>query len=55
MARKLEALRHYESEMRAFPHVRSYDALVALARWRGALVGLESAEAFDVIRSIWLS
>lgn len=55
LERKLEALRHYEDEMRSFPHVRSYEAIEALARWRGATVGLESAEAFDVIRSIWFA
>ena len=52
LARKIEALRCYDGEMRSFPHPRSYEALAALARWRGANVGLEAAEAFDILREI---
>ncbi len=44
--RKLAALRAYHSEMRAFPHPRSYEHVEALARVRGATVGLAAAEAF---------
>ncbi len=50
--RKLAALRCYESEMRPPPHARSLEAVEALARMRGASVGLEAAEAFAVIREI---
>ena len=50
--RKLAALRCYESEMRPAPHARSLEAVEALARVRGASVGLEAAEAFAVIREI---
>lgn len=49
---KLAALRCYDEEMRAFPHTRSYAALEALARVRGAQVGLEAAEAFGVVREV---
>jgi len=49
---KERALRAYDEEMRNFPHARSYDALVALARWRGASVGVPAAEAFAVLREI---
>jgi len=50
--RKLAALRAYDSEMRAWPHPRSYRAVEHLARWRGAIVGVEAAEAFETGRSI---
>jgi N-acetylglucosamine malate deacetylase 1 len=52
MQRKIHALEIYESEIRAFPHPRSSRSLVHLACWRGSAVGLWSAEAFEVIRSI---
>ena len=46
LERKLEALRLYESEMRPWPHARSVEAVEYLARWRGATVGVDAAEAF---------
>ena len=46
---KLAALKAYDHEMRAFPHARSCEAVEALAKVRGAHVGLEKAEAFSVI------
>lgn len=46
LPRKLEALRAYQSEMRPWPHARSLDAVRALARVRGATLGVEAAEAF---------
>lgn len=49
---KLEALRAYSSEMRQWPHARSIEALEHLARWRGASVGVEAAEAFMLGRCI---
>ena len=49
---KRQALEAYAEEMRNFPHARSYEALEALARWRGASVGLTAAEAFMVVREI---
>ena len=50
--RKREALEAYASEMRPWPHARSIDALEHLARWRGAQVGLEAAEAFCLLRQL---
>jgi len=44
--RKREALVAYSSEMRDWPHARSLEAVEHLARWRGAQVGVEAAEAF---------
>jgi N-acetylglucosamine malate deacetylase 1 len=51
-ARKRRALQAYEEEMRTFPHPRSFEAIDALAAWRGATAGLKAAEAFTVIREI---
>jgi N-acetylglucosamine malate deacetylase 1 len=52
LSRKLAALEVYASEMRLWPHTRSLRAVEHLARWRGAMVGLEAAEAFQLMRSI---
>lgn len=52
LERKLQALHWYEMEMRAWPHPRSYAAVEALARWRGASVGKGAAEAFELVRTI---
>lgn len=49
---KIQALEAYESEMRDWPHARSIKAVEHLARWRGASVGCEAAEAFMLIRNI---
>jgi LmbE family N-acetylglucosaminyl deacetylase len=50
--RKREALAAYASEMRPWPHARSLEALEHLARWRGAQVGVEAAEAFCLLRQL---
>jgi LmbE family N-acetylglucosaminyl deacetylase len=50
--RKREALQAYASEMRAWPHARSFEALEHLAKWRGAQVGVEAAEAFFLLRQV---
>jgi LmbE family N-acetylglucosaminyl deacetylase len=49
---KLEALRCYSSEMRDWPHPRSYKAVEHLARWRGATIGTQAAESFMLGRFI---
>lgn len=49
---KLKALSCYENEMRDYPHPRSVDACLHLIKWRGATVGVEAAEAFEVGRII---
>lgn len=48
--RKLDAFRCYESEIREFPHPRSLEALKNTANQWGSKVGLEYAEAFELIR-----
>jgi LmbE family N-acetylglucosaminyl deacetylase len=50
LVRKLAALNEYSTEMRAFPHPRSSQAVEHLARWRGATAGCHAAEAFEVGR-----
>ena len=50
--RKREALVAYSSEMRDWPHARSLEAVEHLARWRGAQVGVEAAEAFYLLRQL---
>lgn len=49
---KRRALACYRSEMKEFPHARSFEGCEALARWRGCSVGVPSAEAFCVLRQI---
>ena len=49
---KLAALKSYSEEMRDYPHSRSYEAIENLAKLRGNQVGLNMAEAFQIIRKI---
>jgi LmbE family N-acetylglucosaminyl deacetylase len=46
LEKKMRALSAYASEMREWPHSRSREAVESLARWRGACVGVNAAEAF---------
>jgi hypothetical protein len=41
-------LHAYGPEIPAWPHARSSEAMEALARFRGATVGIAAAEAFEV-------
>ncbi len=52
MDAKLAALHCYAAEMREYPHSRSREAVVALARYRGVMAGLTAAEAFMIEREI---
>jgi LmbE family N-acetylglucosaminyl deacetylase len=52
LAAKVAALNCYQTEMRAFPHSRSYEAVRSLATVRGAQAGLHAAEAFEVLRQV---
>lgn len=49
---KLKAMQFYESETQEFPHPRSREALSTIARRWGSVVGLEAAEAFELIREV---
>ncbi|MFD0770276.1 PIG-L deacetylase family protein [Bacillus sp. CGMCC 1.60114] len=50
---KIAALKHYDVEMRDFPHPRSYEGVQYLGRVRGMTIGVPYAEAFEVIRRVW--
>jgi LmbE family N-acetylglucosaminyl deacetylase len=49
---KIEAMQLYETEARPFPHPRSPEALRASARRWGATIGVDAAEAFQLVRSV---
>jgi len=49
---KLEGMKLYESEAREFPHPRSPEALTAIARRWGSVVGRNAVEAFEAVRII---
>ena len=49
---KMEALKFYDTEMREYPHSRSYMNVETVAKYRGASVGIPLAEAFQIVRSI---
>jgi LmbE family N-acetylglucosaminyl deacetylase len=50
--RKLAALDAYAAELRTWPHPRSLQGVEHLARWRGATVGVDAAEAFMLGRQL---
>ncbi|MDF1795473.1 MAG: PIG-L family deacetylase [Coxiellaceae bacterium] len=52
LQKKIDALQAYAGEMRDWPHARSYEAVVHLAKWRGSNVGVEAAEGFELIREL---
>ncbi len=50
---KISALKAYNSELNEFPYPRSIEAISAQAKYRGASVGINAAEAFSVQRLIF--
>lgn len=50
--KKLNALEQYNMELLCYPHMRSREAIYNLNKFRGNMVGLNYAEAFEVIRLI---
>lgn len=52
LEKKLETLHCYESEMRSYPHPRSYENTKNLAAYRGMIIGCNYAEAFSLGRFI---
>lgn len=52
LSKKTQSLSKYDLEMRDWPHPRSIQAVEHLARWRGAIIGVDAAEAFTVGRII---
>ena len=51
---KLEALSVYKTELRSYPHPRSLEVVSTLAKLRGMTIGVKAAEAFMLIRGIWI-
>lgn len=49
---KIQAMQKYDLEAREYPHPRSPEALRAIARRCGSVIGFECAEAFELIRSV---
>lgn len=50
--KKIEAIKCFKSQVRSFPNSRSLEAIEALAKFRGAIIGICRAEAFMTIRTI---
>ncbi len=51
-SQKMEAMGIFKSQLSDFPAARSLGAIEALARYRGAMVGVAAAECFSLIREI---
>lgn len=49
---KLEAMKTFQSQLAPFPEARSIGAIEALAKFRGATVSVEAAEAFSLVREV---
>ncbi len=49
---KIKALNCYNDEMKDYPHPRSYAGIEILAKYRGMGIGVNYAEAFQILRSI---
>jgi LmbE family N-acetylglucosaminyl deacetylase len=50
--RKMAALEAYAVELKDWPHPRSRRGVEYLARWRGATIGVDAAEAFVLGRHL---
>ena len=49
---KLKAMNFYQSQLHPFPDLRSLETVAALAKYRGATVNVNAAEAFVLVREI---
>lgn len=49
---KKEAMKYFKSQLKSFPSSRSLIAIDSLAKFRGATINVEAAEAFMLIRKI---
>jgi len=52
LEKKISAMSFYASQLKDFPHPRSLDAIISLAKYRGSTIGVNAAEAFCLIRKI---
>lgn len=53
LEKKIDLFKLYKSEVKNYPHPRSYKAIENLAKYRGSEVGLKYAEAFILRREVW--
>lgn len=51
--KKIEAMKCYNSELRDYPHPRSLKGIELSAKYWGMRVGLEYAEAFEMVRRVY--
>lgn len=51
--KKINAIKCYETESRDYPHPRSEQAIIVLAKKRGVEIGFRAAEAFMILRNKW--
>ena len=51
-SKKLAAIKLYDEEIREEPHSRSIGGIENLAKYRGYQVGLDYAEAFNIVKKI---
>ena len=49
---KIDAFNCYDGEMNKFPHPRSEEAIMVMAKRWGSVSGFQCAEAFEVVRKI---
>ncbi|MEF2292659.1 PIG-L family deacetylase [Virgibacillus dokdonensis] len=54
LTKKIEAMSYYKSELREYPHPRSLNAIQHNAKVWGAKVGVYAAEAFRLVRGLWI-
>lgn len=52
LEKKIAAMNIFQSQLAAFPAARSIEAIEALAKYRGAIVSVNAAEAFSLIREV---
>ena len=52
MEDKLEAMSYYADQLREFPHPRSKESILSLAKYRGSTIGCQYAESFMLVRHI---
>ena len=51
--KKIKSFKIYKSEIKKYPYTRSEDSIKVLSRYRGIQSGVEFAEAFKIIRSLF--
>ena len=51
---KLKAMSAYKTELKEYPHPRSLEAISAFAKMRGSSIGVNAAEAFMLVRELWI-